>query len=88
MAQAVDISIFGQKTPAHPWGRVKVADWKKQKHRSRGNYTLLAAVYYPGCKKEKMLVLTQFLFWASLCLLFLVLSRRLTLLDLFLGRRD
>ncbi|KAI1268082.1 terpene synthase [Xylariaceae sp. FL1019] len=42
---------------------VNVAEHKKAKHRARGNYTLLTAVYYPHCKKDKMLVLTQFLFW-------------------------
>ncbi|KAI0007588.1 putative pentalenene synthase [Xylariaceae sp. FL0662B] len=42
---------------------VNVAEIKKTKHRARGNYTLLTAAYYPHCKKEKMLVLTQFLYW-------------------------
>ncbi|KAI0390734.1 terpene synthase [Xylariaceae sp. FL0594] len=42
---------------------VNVAEWKKAKHRARGNYTLLAAVYYPHCKKDKMLVITRFLYW-------------------------
>ncbi|RYP18528.1 hypothetical protein DL765_003903 [Monosporascus sp. GIB2] len=42
---------------------VNVAEKKKIKHRTRGNYTLLTAVYYPFCKKEKMLALTQFLYW-------------------------
>ncbi|KAL7941420.1 terpene synthase [Trichoderma barbatum] len=42
---------------------VNVAEEKKAKHRARGNYTLLTGVYYPHCKKEKMLVLSQFLYW-------------------------
>ncbi|KAI1809372.1 terpene synthase [Poronia punctata] len=42
---------------------VNVTEDKKAKHRARGNYTLLTAVYYPHCKKDKMLVLTQFLYW-------------------------
>ncbi|KAI0178728.1 putative pentalenene synthase [Hypoxylon sp. FL1284] len=42
---------------------VDVAEKKKAKHRARGNYTLLTAVYYPHCKKDKMLVLTKFLYW-------------------------
>ncbi|KAF2972876.1 hypothetical protein GQX73_g740 [Xylaria multiplex] len=36
---------------------------KKAKHRALGNYTLLTTAYYPHCKKDKMLVLTQFLYW-------------------------
>ena len=44
---------------------VDVSEEKKIKHRARGNYTSLTAVYYPGCKKEKMLALTQFLYWVS-----------------------
>ncbi|KAJ8131346.1 hypothetical protein O1611_g2279 [Lasiodiplodia mahajangana] len=42
---------------------VNVDEKKKAKHRARGNYTVLTAVYYPHCKKEKMLVLAQFLYW-------------------------
>ncbi|KAJ8120754.1 hypothetical protein ONZ43_g2619 [Nemania bipapillata] len=42
---------------------VNIDEKKKAKHRARGNYTLLTAVYYPHCKKDKMLVLTQFLYW-------------------------
>ncbi|UKZ89674.1 uncharacterized protein TrAFT101_004716 [Trichoderma asperellum] len=42
---------------------VNVAKEKKLKHRTRGNYTLLAGIYYPHCKKEKMLALSQFLYW-------------------------
>ncbi|KAI1334097.1 terpene synthase [Xylariaceae sp. FL0016] len=42
---------------------VNVDAKKKAKHRARGNYTLLTAVYYPHCKKDKMLVLSQFLYW-------------------------
>ncbi|KAI0514879.1 terpene synthase [Xylaria bambusicola] len=42
---------------------VNIDEKKKAKHRLRGNYTLLTAVYYPHCKKDKMLVLTQFLYW-------------------------
>ncbi|KAL7809588.1 terpene synthase [Trichoderma gracile] len=42
---------------------VKVAEEKKAKHRARGNYTLLAGIYYPHCKKDKLLVLSQFLYW-------------------------
>lgn len=42
---------------------VNIDEKKKAKHRLRGNYTLLTAVYYPHCKKHKMLVLTQFLYW-------------------------
>ncbi|KAI1437061.1 terpene synthase [Xylaria sp. CBS 124048] len=42
---------------------VNVDERKKAKHRALGNYTLLTAVYYPHCKKDKMLALTQFLYW-------------------------
>ncbi|KAI1141424.1 putative pentalenene synthase [Hypoxylon sp. FL0543] len=42
---------------------VNVAEDKKAKHRARGNYTLLAAIYYPHCKKDKMLTLAKFLYW-------------------------
>ncbi|KAJ2993670.1 hypothetical protein NUW58_g1771 [Xylaria curta] len=42
---------------------VNVHEQKKAKHRARCNYTLLTAVYYPHCKKDKMLVLAQFLYW-------------------------
>ncbi|KAI0601129.1 terpene synthase [Biscogniauxia sp. FL1348] len=42
---------------------VNLPEDKKAKHRARGNYTLLTAVYYPNCKKEKMLALDQFLYW-------------------------
>ncbi|KAI1429822.1 terpene synthase [Xylaria sp. FL1777] len=42
---------------------VNIDERKKAKHRARGNYTLLTAVYYPHCKKDKMLVLAQFLYW-------------------------
>lgn len=52
--------------------RVNVAEKKKAKHRARGNYTLLTAVYYPHCKKDKMLVLSQFLYWVSLTLAYIL----------------
>ncbi|KAI0554081.1 terpene synthase [Xylaria curta] len=42
---------------------VNLDEKKKAKHRARGNYTLLTAIYYPHCKKDKMLVLSQFLYW-------------------------
>ncbi|KAI0017947.1 terpene synthase [Xylariomycetidae sp. FL0641] len=42
---------------------VHVDERKKIKHRARGNYTLLAAVYYPHTSKDKMIVLSQFLYW-------------------------
>ncbi|KAI1132846.1 terpene synthase [Nemania abortiva] len=42
---------------------INIDERKKAKHRARGNYTFLTAVYYPHCKKDKMLVLTQFLYW-------------------------
>ncbi|KAI1504814.1 terpene synthase [Biscogniauxia marginata] len=45
---------------------VNISEKKKAKHRARGNYTLLAAAYYPDCKKEKMLALAQFLYWVFL----------------------
>ncbi|KAF3070170.1 Presilphiperfolan-8-beta-ol synthase [Trichoderma lentiforme] len=45
---------------------VNVAEEKKAKHRARGNYTLLTGIYYPHCKKDKMLVLSQFLYWIFL----------------------
>ncbi|KAI1777451.1 putative pentalenene synthase [Hypoxylon cercidicola] len=45
---------------------VNVAEKKKAKHRARGNYTLLTAVYYPHCKKDKMLTLSKFLYWIFL----------------------
>lgn len=43
--------------------RIHIAEGTKARHRERGNYTLLAAIYYPHCKKDKMLVLFQFLYW-------------------------
>ncbi|KAI1080065.1 terpene synthase [Whalleya microplaca] len=42
---------------------IHVSEKKKAKHRSRGNYAFLTAVYYPHCKKDKMLPLTKFLYW-------------------------
>ncbi|KAI1737472.1 terpene synthase [Xylaria scruposa] len=42
---------------------VNLDEKKKAKHRARGNYTLLTAIYYPHCKKDKMLVLSKFLYW-------------------------
>lgn len=45
---------------------VNVAEEKKAKHRARGNYTLLTGIYYPHCKKDKMLVLSQFLYWVCM----------------------
>ncbi|KAI0888411.1 putative pentalenene synthase [Annulohypoxylon maeteangense] len=43
---------------------VNIAEKKKAKHRARGNYTFLTAVYYPECKKrESMLVISKFLYW-------------------------
>lgn len=43
---------------------VDVAEKKKAKHRARGNYTLLTAIYYPHCKKnERMLNISKFLYW-------------------------
>ncbi|KAI0540304.1 terpene synthase [Xylaria digitata] len=42
---------------------VNIDERKKAKHRARGDYTLLTAAYYPHCKRDKMLVLTQFLYW-------------------------
>ncbi|KAI5861408.1 terpene synthase [Durotheca rogersii] len=42
---------------------VNVAQRKKAKHRALGDYTTLTALYYPHCKKEKMLPLAKFLYW-------------------------
>ncbi|KAI0408463.1 terpene synthase [Xylaria palmicola] len=42
---------------------LNIDEKKKAKHRARGDYTLLTAVYYPHCKKDKMLVLSKFLYW-------------------------
>ncbi|KAH9907587.1 terpene synthase [Xylariomycetidae sp. FL2044] len=42
---------------------VNVAETKRAKHRARGDYTFLTAVYYPHCTKDKMLPLAQFLYW-------------------------
>ncbi|KAI0905844.1 terpene synthase [Ustulina deusta] len=42
---------------------VNIDEKKKAKHRARGNYELLTAVYYPYCTTDKMLVLVQFLYW-------------------------
>jgi len=42
---------------------VNVEKHKKTKHRQRGNYTWLAAAYYSDAKKEKILLLAQFLYW-------------------------
>jgi len=65
-----------RQLPSHPFNTaeirsltlssVNVDEKKKAKHRARGNYTLLTAIYYPDCKKDKMLALTQFLYWVSL----------------------
>lgn len=43
--------------------RVKVDEVKKIKHRARGNYTWLTATYYSDAPKEKLLLLSQFLYW-------------------------
>ncbi|KAI2464668.1 putative pentalenene synthase [Annulohypoxylon bovei var. microspora] len=42
---------------------VNIAEKKKAKHRARGNYTFLTGVYYPYCKKDKMLTIAKFLYW-------------------------
>ncbi|KAI1387589.1 terpene synthase [Hypoxylon trugodes] len=42
---------------------VNVPEHKKAKHRARGDYTFLTAAYYPHCKKDKMLLLTKYLYW-------------------------
>ncbi|KAI1166210.1 terpene synthase [Nemania serpens] len=42
---------------------VDIDEKKKAKHRARGDYALLAAVYYPQGNKDKVLVLAQFLYW-------------------------
>ncbi|KAI1175881.1 terpene synthase [Nemania sp. FL0916] len=42
---------------------LKIDEKKKTKHRKRGNYNLLTAIYYPDCKEDKILALTQFLYW-------------------------
>ncbi|QGA20885.1 hypothetical protein EYB26_008595 [Talaromyces marneffei] len=42
---------------------VKVEEVKKIKHRARGNYTWLTATYYSDAPKEKLLLLSQFLYW-------------------------
>ncbi|KFZ07596.1 hypothetical protein V501_06304 [Pseudogymnoascus sp. VKM F-4519 (FW-2642)] len=47
---------------------LNVSEKKKAKHRARGNYALLTAVYYPDCTRDKMLVLTQFLYWVDILL--------------------
>jgi hypothetical protein len=49
--------------------RVKVEEVKKIKHRARGNYTWLTATYYSDAPKEKLLLLSQFLYWVriSMC---------------------
>ncbi|KAI2636618.1 terpene synthase [Xylaria nigripes] len=45
---------------------LNIDEKKKAKHRTRGNYTLLAAAYYPYCKREKLVVLSKYLFWVFL----------------------
>ncbi|KAL7621962.1 hypothetical protein AAE478_007463 [Parahypoxylon ruwenzoriense] len=45
---------------------VNVDEKKKAKHRARGDYPLLTAVYYPHCTKDKMITLIQFLYWIFL----------------------
>lgn len=44
---------------------VNVDEIKKTKHRKRGNYTWLTAAYYSDAKKDKMLLLSQFLYWVG-----------------------
>ena len=63
---------------------VDVAEDKKIKHRAKGNYTLLTAVYYPHCKKEKMLALAQFLYWVGIESLHLGQNANNTFPDLLL----
>lgn len=46
--------------------RVKVEEVKKIKHRARGNYTWLTATYYSDAPKEKLLLLSQFLYWVRI----------------------
>lgn len=38
---------------------------KKVKHRNKSNYVLLASVFYPHCKKEKLLWMTKYEYWVS-----------------------
>ena len=35
-------------------------------HRTRGNYTWLTATYYSDAPKEKLLLLSQFLYWVRI----------------------
>ncbi|KAI1190860.1 terpene synthase [Nemania serpens] len=42
---------------------VDIDEKKKAKHRARGDYALLAAIFYPQGKKDRMLALAQFLYW-------------------------
>lgn len=38
---------------------------KKVKHRTKSDYVLLASVFYPHCKKEKLLWMTKYEYWVS-----------------------
>lgn len=44
---------------------MNVAEEKKRKHRIKSNYAILASVFAPRCKKEKLLVLTKYEYWVS-----------------------
>ena len=42
---------------------IDIDERKKIKHRKKGNYTWLTGAYYSDAKKEKILLLSQFLYW-------------------------
>lgn len=56
----------GLETDSGIQQRVKVDEVKKIKHRARGNYTWLTATYYPDAPKEKLLLLSRFLYWVRI----------------------
>jgi hypothetical protein len=44
---------------------IAIDEHKKIKHRQKGNYTWLTAAYYSDAKKDKILLLSQFLYWVG-----------------------
>jgi hypothetical protein len=44
---------------------IAIEEHKKIKHRQKGNYTWLTAAYYSDARKDKILLLSQFLYWVG-----------------------
>lgn len=60
------LAMTGKESPNNMClSRVNMPEAKKVKHRTKSDYVLLASVFYPHCKKEKLLWMTKYEYWVS-----------------------